>query len=102
MGVGAELDALLFHDGDAAVDDPLFDLVVGDAVPEEASDLSSFSKTTAVCPAQLSCCAAASPAGPLPTMATFLPVRFSGGVGLGTTHPSSKALLMMESSSLLW
>ena len=45
--------------------------------------LSSFSKTTAVCPAQLSCCAAASPAGPLPTMATLLPVRISGGVGLG-------------------
>src|SRR5215210_519277 len=38
VGVGAELDALLFHDGDATVDDPLFDLVVGDAVPEEAPD----------------------------------------------------------------
>src|SRR5215210_2781124 len=39
VGVGAELDALLFHDGDATVDDPLFDLVVGNAVPEEAPDL---------------------------------------------------------------
>src|SRR5829696_4153390 len=38
VGVGTELDAFLFHDGDAAVDDPLFDLVVGDAVPEEAPD----------------------------------------------------------------
>src|SRR5215211_1198189 len=38
VGVGTQLDALLFHDGDAAVDDPLFDLVVGDAVPEEATD----------------------------------------------------------------
>jgi hypothetical protein len=38
VGVGAELDALLFHDGDAAVDDPLFDLVVGDAVSEKATD----------------------------------------------------------------
>src|SRR5215218_4593098 len=34
VGVGTELDALLLHDGDAAVDDPLFDFVVGDAVPE--------------------------------------------------------------------
>src|SRR5918997_246911 len=32
VGVGTKLDAFLFHDGDAAVDDPLFDLVVGDAV----------------------------------------------------------------------
>ena len=38
VGVGAELDAFLFHDGDAPVDDPLLDLVVGDAVPEEATD----------------------------------------------------------------
>src|SRR5919107_2062236 len=38
VGVGAKLDAFLLHDGDAAVDDPLFDLVVGDAVPEEAPD----------------------------------------------------------------
>src|SRR5215211_2035604 len=37
VGVGTELDAFLFHDGDAAVDDPLFDLVVGDTVPEEAT-----------------------------------------------------------------
>src|ERR671926_108884 len=38
VGAGAELDALLFHDGDAAVDDPLLDLVVGDAVSEEPPD----------------------------------------------------------------
>src|SRR5215204_3696208 len=38
VGVGAELDPFLLHYGDAAVDDPLFDLVVGDAVPEEATD----------------------------------------------------------------
>src|SRR5918995_1850554 len=30
--------AFLLHYGDAAVDDPLFDLVVGDSVPEEAAD----------------------------------------------------------------
>jgi hypothetical protein len=31
-------------------------------------------------------------------MATFLPVRISGGVGFATTHPSSKARLTIESS----
>src|ERR687890_1103016 len=38
VGIGTELHTLLFHDGDAAVDDPLFDLVVGDTVPEETPD----------------------------------------------------------------
>src|SRR5215213_8298022 len=38
VGAGAELDALLFHDGDAAVNDPLLDLVIGDAVAEKAPD----------------------------------------------------------------
>src|SRR5215216_1256562 len=38
VGVGAELDPFLLHNGDAAVDYPLFDLVVGDAVSEEATD----------------------------------------------------------------
>ena len=38
MGVGTELDAFLFHYGDAPVHDPLFDLVVRDAVAEEAPD----------------------------------------------------------------
>src|ERR671921_741742 len=38
VGVGTELDPFLLHDGDAAVDYPLFDLVVGDAVSEEATD----------------------------------------------------------------
>ena len=59
---------------------------------------SLFSKTITVCPAQLSCWAAARPAGPDPITATFLPVFISGGGGFGTTHPSSKARLIMESS----
>ena len=46
------------------------------------------SSTVTVWPARFNCCAAASPAGPEPTTATFLPVRFFGGSG--TTQPSSK------------
>src|SRR5215203_5660676 len=38
VGAGAELDPFLLHNGDAAVDDPLFDLVVGDTVSEEAAE----------------------------------------------------------------
>ena len=47
-------------------------------------------------PARASCCAAASPAGPEPTTATFLPVRTVGGCG--TTQPISQALSMMACS----
>ena len=50
---------------------------------------SERSKTVTRCPARFSCCAAASPAGPLPTTATRFPVRSAGG--WATTHPSSKA-----------
>ena len=35
---------------------------------------SARSKTTTACPARVSCWAAASPAGPEPTIATFFPV----------------------------
>src|SRR5215208_1931863 len=38
VGVGTELDPFFLHNVDAAVYDPLFYLVVGDAVPEEAAD----------------------------------------------------------------
>ena len=49
---------------------------------------SARSKTVTWCPARLSCCAAARPAGPLPMTATLLPVRVAGGSG--TIQPSSK------------
>ena len=49
---------------------------------------SSRSKTVTRCPARLSCCAAASPAGPEPTTATERPVRVRGGCG--TIQPSSQ------------
>ena len=43
---------------------------------------SARSRTVTQCPARLSCWAAASPAGPEPTTATFLSVRSAGGSGL--------------------
>jgi hypothetical protein len=60
---------------------------------------SARSNTVTACPALLSWSAAASPAGPEPMMATFLPVRVWGGQG--TIQPSSKALSMMAHSMFL-
>src|SRR5687768_3922222 len=48
-----------------------------------------FSNTVTSWPARASCCAAASPAGPEPTTATFLPVLTLGTCGL--TQPSAHA-----------
>ena len=50
---------------------------------------SARSNTVTVWPARLSCCAAARPAGPDPTIATRLPVRTGGGCGV--TQPSANA-----------
>src|SRR3989338_7534633 len=55
-----------------------------------------FSNTTTLCPARASCWAAASPAGPEPTTATFLPVFFAGGCG--ATQPFSPPLSMIACS----
>ena len=52
-----------------------------------------------MCPARVSCWAAANPAGPEPTTATVLPVSAAGGSG--TTQPSSKALSMISTSTCL-
>ena len=49
---------------------------------------SARSYTVTQCPARFSCAAQERPAGPEPTTATFLPVRFSGGSG--TTVPEAK------------
>src|SRR5437899_4467425 len=54
---------------------------------------SAFSKTVTRWPARASCCAAARPAGPEPTIATVLPVRETGRTG--ATQPSSNPLSMM-------
>ena len=61
--------------------------------------LSFLSKTETQCPAWLSCAAAASPAGPLPTTATRLPVRKGGGCG--DTSPFSKAVSTIVFSMFL-
>ena len=55
-----------------------------------------FSNTVTAWPARASCCAAASPAGPLPTTATVLPVFTAAGCGL--TQPSAQARSMMACS----
>lgn len=67
----------------------------GGAKAEIAKSFESFT----LCPIWLRQSAAASPAGPDPTTATFIPVRCDGM--RGTTHPSSQALSMMEYSMLL-
>ena len=60
---------------------------------------SARSKTVTLWPARLSWAAAARPAGPEPTTATFLPLRCAGGSG--TTQPSSKPLSMIAASMAL-
>ena len=50
-------------------------------------------------PTRVSCWAAASPAGPDPTTATFLPVFVAGGCG--TTQPRSQAWSIVCSSTCL-
>ncbi len=61
---------------------------------------SFFSYTVTAWPARRNCCAAASPAGPLPTTATRRPVLCSGGSGW--IHPSSHARsTMLRSISLM-
>src|SRR6059036_2236267 len=54
---------------------------------------SARSNTITECPARLSCWATASPAGPEPTTATFLPVRTAGMSEHGWVHPDMPAVL---------
>mmetsp|Transcript_23427 Transcript_23427/g.67265 ORF Transcript_23427/g.67265 Transcript_23427/m.67265 type:complete len:268 (+) Transcript_23427:3369-4172(+) len=60
---------------------------------------SARSKTVTEWPILLSWSAAAMPAGPEPTMAMFLPVRWAGG--LGTIQPISNPLSMVAHSMFL-
>ena len=60
---------------------------------------SARSKTVTSWPALLSWSAAASPAGPDPTTATFLSVRWAGGTA--TIHPSSNPRSTIAHSMLL-
>jgi|GEM_PF-2183636 len=60
---------------------------------------SSRSNTATVCPARVSCCAAASPAGPEPTIATVLPVMRAGGSG--SIQPFANASSAIDTSICL-
>src|SRR3954471_15701925 len=60
---------------------------------------SSRSSSVTACPSRRSCCAAAMPAGPLPTTATDMPVSCCGGCG--TTQPSDHARLTIAFSICL-
>ena len=55
-----------------------------------------FSNSVTAWPARASCCAAARPAGPLPTTATVLPVFTVAGCGW--TQPSAQARSMIACS----
>ena len=68
---------------------PLSSFMLGMPYMSSPPIRSARSKTVTVCPALLSCWAAASPAGPEPTTATRLPVRTGGGCAF--TSPASKA-----------
>mmetsp|Transcript_66389 Transcript_66389/g.205680 ORF Transcript_66389/g.205680 Transcript_66389/m.205680 type:complete len:287 (-) Transcript_66389:291-1151(-) len=57
---------------------------------------SARSRTVTRCPARLSCCAAARPAGPEPMMVTRRPVRCCGGCG--RIQPLAKPCSMIASS----
>src|SRR5215213_6826905 len=98
VGVGAELDPFLLHYGDAAVDDPLFDLVVGDAVPEEATDPIVLLEDDGGVPGPVELLRRREPGRPATDDGDLPACTLLRRRGLGTTHPSSKALLMMESS----
>ena len=60
---------------------------------------SARSYTVTAWPARVSCWAAASPAGPEPTMATRLPVGLEAMIG--STHPSAQARSMIVNSTFL-
>ncbi len=62
---------------------------------------SSRSNTVTVCPARVSCCAAARPAGPEPTTATFLPVSFDGGIGVTRSSPPNAFSISSTSTCLM-
>ena len=46
-----------------------------------------------MCPARVNCCAAAKPAGPEPIMATVLPVKRSGAIGLTAPNPNASSIV---------
>ena len=79
LDAGPELDAFGRHQRQPAIDEALFELELGNAVPQQAADAIGPFEDRHVMPGRLSWSAAASPAGPEPTTATRLPVRTAGG-----------------------
>ena len=69
-----------------AVDDPFFELEIGNAVPQYAADfIVLFKHGHQVARSAKRAGPRQGPAGPLPMTATFLPDSLRGG--WGTTHP---------------
>jgi len=82
MGVGPELDPFGAELLQAAVDEMLFEFENWECRSAAGRRWRRFfSKTVTSWPARASCCAAARPAGPEPTMATRLPVRICSRLG---------------------
>jgi hypothetical protein len=103
-----ERDALGLHLRDAAVDDVLLHLEVGNAVAQQAAGRRSSRNRCTSWPARASCCAQARPAGPEPTTATFLPVFLRGDFRLDpalsqarSTIAHSMVLMVTGLSSML-
>ena len=69
------------HLRDAAVEVALLHLELGDAVAQQPADAVGALEHGDVVAGAVSCCAAASPDGPLPTTATRLPVFLSTSTG---------------------
>ena len=78
---GLENDAFIGHLLQPPVDHPLFELEIGNAVAQDPPILRGLFEHRDLWPARLSCWAAASPAGPLPMIATCFPLSRRGGLG---------------------
>ena len=73
----------------------MFFSILNSGIPYRSSPpiLSARSYTTTVCPARVSCWAAARPAGPEPITATVFPVMRSGGRGLTSPEPNASSIV---------
>ncbi len=79
--IGHELHTFGSHLLEAAIDDVFFQLELWDTIAQQAADAIRLFVHVTQWPARFNCCAAANPAGPEPTMATFFRVRNFGGSG---------------------
>ena len=99
MNGSAKRHSFGFHLFDAAIDDVLFQLEIGNAVAQKAADaIVAFENGDVVSHAR-ELCAAARPAGPEPTTATRLPVLARAITG--ATRFCSKARSAMPALDVL-